>query len=80
MPGPSPRERMRDFLSENGPARPAEVAAACDVPLSAVMAEIDGAFSRRGTRADRPVRGLRRPRARQRALRALPGLILGLRS
>ena len=32
---------MRDYLTANGPARPAEVAAACDVPLAEVMAEID---------------------------------------
>ena len=52
MPSLSPRERMRDFLSEHGPARPSEVAAACDVPLSAVMAEIDrGAFEPSGGRA-----------------------------
>ena len=37
----SPRDRMRDYLAANGPARPAEVAAACGVPLAAVMAEID---------------------------------------
>ncbi len=32
---------MRDYLVANGPARPAEVAAACGVPLAEVMAEID---------------------------------------
>lgn len=42
---------MRDFLTANGPARPAEVAAACDVPLSEVMAEIDrGALEPTGVR------------------------------
>jgi hypothetical protein len=41
MTKPSSRARMRDFLCEHGPARPADVAAACDVPLSDVMAEID---------------------------------------
>jgi hypothetical protein len=36
---------MRDYLAANGPARPAEVASACGVPLADVMAEIDrGAF------------------------------------
>jgi hypothetical protein len=32
---------MRDYLAANGPARPAEVATACGVPLAEVMAEID---------------------------------------
>ena len=32
---------MRDYLAANGPARPAEVAEACGVPLAEVMAEID---------------------------------------
>ncbi|MGE0027891.1 MAG: hypothetical protein AB7O78_00605 [Thermoleophilia bacterium] len=32
---------MRDYLVANGPARPDEVAAACGVSLSQVMAEID---------------------------------------
>jgi hypothetical protein len=42
---------MRDFLVANGPARPAEVAAACGVPLAEVMAEIDrGALEPSGAR------------------------------
>ncbi len=46
-----PRDRMRDFLVANGPARPAEVAAACGVPLADVMAEIDrGALEPSGAR------------------------------
>ena len=52
MTSPSSRARMRDFLCEHGPARPADVAAACDVPLSAVMAEVDrGALQPSGSRA-----------------------------
>ncbi|HTI33632.1 MAG TPA: hypothetical protein VL422_08140 [Miltoncostaea sp.] len=41
MSRPSPRDRMRDHLVAHGPARPAELAAACGVPLAEVMAEID---------------------------------------
>lgn len=36
-----PRDLMRDYLATHGPAPPAEVAAACGLPLAAVMAEID---------------------------------------
>jgi hypothetical protein len=43
---------MRDFLVANGRARPADVAAACGVPLAEVMAEIDrGALEPSETRA-----------------------------
>lgn len=42
---------MRDYLAANGPARPAEVAAACGVPLADVMAEVDrGALEPHGAR------------------------------
>lgn len=47
----SPRDLMRDYLVANGPARPAELAAACGLPLADVMAEIDrGAFEPSGAR------------------------------
>ncbi len=46
---------MRDYLVANGPARPAEVAAACDVSLAEVMAEIDrGAFEPSAPRPSGP--------------------------
>ncbi|HTI35302.1 MAG TPA: hypothetical protein VL422_16620 [Miltoncostaea sp.] len=52
MARPSPRDRMRDYLAANGPARPAELAVACGLPLADVMAEIDrGAFEPSGARS-----------------------------
>lgn len=51
MTRPSPCDLMRDYLAANGPALPAELAAACDLSLAAVMAEIDrGAFEPSGFR------------------------------
>lgn len=51
MAHPSPRDLMRDYLAANGPARPADLANACGLPLADVMAEIDrGAFEPSGVR------------------------------
>jgi hypothetical protein len=52
MARPSPRDLMRDYLAANGPARPAELADACGLPLAEVMAEVDrGAFEPSDARA-----------------------------
>jgi hypothetical protein len=41
MTTPEVRECIRDFLAASGPTLPADLAAACAVPLGVVMAELD---------------------------------------